>query len=271
MGFIYKVTNIVTGKIYIGKTTKTVEERFNSHKKESLLDNDDSYFHNALRKYGFNNFIVEQLDSAETVDELNTKEKLWISRLDAKNPLVGYNIAYGGDGGDIFHALSEGKQTIKREKHSKDTSNRMWITNGIVDKYINKNSSIPEGFVKGRKPFSEEFKRHMSESCKGRIISEATIQKRREKRLGHLVSEETREKLRKANLGKKYSDEVNKKKGRSRFGDKNPAFGVHYKWLTNGDEDIRVYEHSYEQLPSYYMQGYRDGRCNKSLFKGADK
>lgn len=271
MGFIYKITNVINGKIYIGKTSKTIEDRFKNHIKQAKRGDDNSYLHSAMKKYGFENFLVEQLDVADSIEELNSKEIYWIDKLDSRNSHIGYNQAAGGDGGDIFSTLSTEQQDAKRRKHSIDSSSRMWITNGVVDKFIHIGEPIPENFYPGRHPLSDEHKRKISESERGRVVSESTIQKRREKRIGHVVSEETREKLRVANLGKRYLEETNKKKGRTRKGSDNPAFGTHYKWLTNGTEDIRIYESNYDKLPLYYNIGYKDGRCNKFLFKGVDK
>lgn len=55
------------------------------------------------------------------------------------------------------HILKRTQSIESRIKHSNDTKNRMWITNDNEDRYINKNSIIPEGFRKGRKQFSQEW------------------------------------------------------------------------------------------------------------------
>lgn len=98
-GYIYKTTNLVNGKIYIGKhSTKKVRDT-------QLLD--ESYFgsgiklNKAINKYGLENFTVEILEWCDSKDELNIREKYWISSLNARDYNVGYNLASGGDGGDL--------------------------------------------------------------------------------------------------------------------------------------------------------------------------
>lgn len=268
MGYIYKITNNINGKIYIGKTTTTIQNRFKGHIKKAKGGSHNSYLQNALIKYGVENFSIEELDESDALDELNQKEKYWIEKLNARNRSIGYNQTSGGDSGDIFHSLSLEKQQLKREKHAKDTAQRIWINNGTVNKYINNTESIPEGFVRGRLSPSEETKKKMSESRKGRRLSKETIDKivKTRKERGYKMSEATKDKLRKANIGRKFSDEINKKKGRPKFGKANPMYGKHYKWLTNGVVDIKIFEQNYNELPQYYQNGYRDGRSNKKLF-----
>ena len=77
MGYIYKVTSKINGKIYIGKTESSIEERWKSHLRASFNENHKDYnlaFHRAIRKYGEDNFIIEQIDSG-TGDILKEKEQ----------------------------------------------------------------------------------------------------------------------------------------------------------------------------------------------------
>lgn len=93
---IYKVTNIITGKIYIGKTKQGLEIRKKSHlfnyKKESEYI---SYFYRALQKYGEENFIWEIIDYGVSDKQLNEKEKEWIWLYNSNNPNFGYNMTNG--------------------------------------------------------------------------------------------------------------------------------------------------------------------------------
>lgn len=90
---IYRITNKVDGRFYIGKTTKPVEERFKAHIKNHKKQ--DTYLYRAMRKYGIEQFIIEQIESVSDKTELNEKEKYWISQLSPN-----YNMTIGGDGGD---------------------------------------------------------------------------------------------------------------------------------------------------------------------------
>lgn len=72
MGYIYKITNMLTNKVYIGKTEGTIEQRFEEHKK-AARNNVQSHLYNSMRKYDFTNFIIEQVEECDN-DILNAKE-----------------------------------------------------------------------------------------------------------------------------------------------------------------------------------------------------
>lgn len=93
---IYKATNIINNKVYIGQTRKTLEERKLQHIKKSHRSKDDCRFHKALREYGEENFIFEIIeDDISTQLKLNEREIFWINFYDSYN--VGYNSTLGGD------------------------------------------------------------------------------------------------------------------------------------------------------------------------------
>ena len=94
-GIIYKVTCLITNKIYIGQTTTYLGNRKGLHKHRALYQNDyKNHFHNAIRKYGWENFQWEIIDYAQTFEELNEKEKYWIKYYNSIEQ--GYNILGGG-------------------------------------------------------------------------------------------------------------------------------------------------------------------------------
>ncbi len=97
---IYKITNTINNKIYVGKTTTSLKQRFNEHCKFAKLNKHSTHLANAIRKYGKENFKIEKIDEANSISELNLKEKYWIKRLDAVNS--GYNLTAGGDGGNTY-------------------------------------------------------------------------------------------------------------------------------------------------------------------------
>lgn len=100
MGFIYKVTNNINGKIYIGQTTFSLEERFQQHLRDCKNKSRKGRpFMYALNKYGKENFTISLI---EEVDDslLNEREQYWIKELHSyiKDPLsCGYNATLGGD------------------------------------------------------------------------------------------------------------------------------------------------------------------------------
>lgn len=79
-GIIYKVTNKENNKVYIGQTIQTLQERKNKHYYKARQKNDyNTHFINALRKYPENSFTWEIIDTANSQDELDDKEKEWIT------------------------------------------------------------------------------------------------------------------------------------------------------------------------------------------------
>lgn len=94
MGYIYKITNTINDKVYIGQTVKTVEKRFQQHKNNS----NKKYFsqivlYKAFNKYGIENFICEEIEQIEN-EKLDEREKYWISYYDSY--FNGYNSTLGG-------------------------------------------------------------------------------------------------------------------------------------------------------------------------------
>lgn len=96
---IYKITCLITKKQYIGKTEIGTQQRWKQHCRTAFLPSHGDYnfpLHMAIRKYGIDNFLVTIIDTAETSEELNEKEKQWIDFFDTYNN--GYNASMGGEG-----------------------------------------------------------------------------------------------------------------------------------------------------------------------------
>ena len=99
MGYIYKITNLQNNKIYIGKTTTCIQERFSRHIYEANTPNTKGYMfilHKAFRKYGINNFNIEQIEEIDN-SLLNDREIYWINFYNSMIP-NGYNMTFGGEG-----------------------------------------------------------------------------------------------------------------------------------------------------------------------------
>ena len=112
---IYKMTNNINGKIYVGQTTRSLEERMGEHKRHSkvLVDKE-------ISKYGFENFSVEVVDHADTAEELDEKERKWIAFYDCKIP-NGYNLCKGGSTTEEYHHTDEAKAKMSKAKKGKYT------------------------------------------------------------------------------------------------------------------------------------------------------
>lgn len=105
MGFIYKITNIVNRKSYIGLTYQTIEQRWKKHLQNA--DNIDYTLYRAMRKYGKDKFTIEQIEEVSD-DILPVREQYWIEYYNTY--LSGYNDTRGGEGNkkynyDIFYHL----------------------------------------------------------------------------------------------------------------------------------------------------------------------
>ena len=98
--FIYIYTNKINGHQYVGQTNN-LQKRFNGHKSDSYNKNSHSYnypLHNAIRKYGIENFTFEVIESNLTQEEANEREQYWIEKKKSHISQGGYNITFGGDG-----------------------------------------------------------------------------------------------------------------------------------------------------------------------------
>lgn len=96
---IYKITNKINGKTYIGMTSFNMEKRWKEHIWESSSSKSHCYntkFHKALRKYGFDKFEKEIIDESNDLNSLKKKEIYWIDKLNTYKE--GYNSTLGGDG-----------------------------------------------------------------------------------------------------------------------------------------------------------------------------
>lgn len=113
-GIIYRAICKVNGKVYIGLTTKTLTKRIKGHIKASKNDKYDRKhcaFHNAIRKYGIENFDITIIDTADSCEELNEKEQYWIAYYDCMVP-NGYNMTLGGGGTSGFKMPDDAKKKI---------------------------------------------------------------------------------------------------------------------------------------------------------------
>ena len=142
---IYKTTNLINGKFYIGKS---VNER-KGYLGSGLI------LRQAIEKYGKGNFKKEIINRCNTKEELKKKEIYWIDKLKPS-----YNIAKGGLGGDTFSNQTEKR---KREITQKKRDS--------MKKYFEKNPS---------KPMSEKQKEQIRKTLTGRKQSEETKKKRSE-------------------------------------------------------------------------------------------
>ena len=96
-GKIYKITNNITRRAYIGLTTKSIEARFKEHVYFAVSGRSNNKLHSAIRKYGSSNFTIKLLYRSKSREELSKKEKRFIKKY--KTDVNGYNTHSGGNAG----------------------------------------------------------------------------------------------------------------------------------------------------------------------------
>ena len=107
---IYKVTNTVNGKCYIGQTVRFLKRKADHSRRHSQC----ICLRAAIARYGLGSFEFCVIDHATTKDELNQKEAYWIKQCNSKAP-NGYNLTDGGDG-TPGHAQDESTRAKIRAK-----------------------------------------------------------------------------------------------------------------------------------------------------------
>ena len=96
-GTIYKITNLINNKKYIGQTINTISHRFNQHINDAMRKKGCPYLGKAIRKYGIDNFIVEAVEENIPYDLLNNREIYWIAYYHTNDSNYGYNLTRGGN------------------------------------------------------------------------------------------------------------------------------------------------------------------------------
>lgn len=144
---IYKVTNKVNGKVYIGQTIRNLEIRKWEHL-QCAKDGVKTHLYYAIRKYGEDNFTFEIIAEASSKQELNELERYYIKKYDSINN--GYNMVDGGDNNVMF--LDDIKQKHLESMRSEETRKKISAT---LKKYRKEH------------PWTEEQKRKFAESKYG--------------------------------------------------------------------------------------------------------
>lgn len=130
MSYIYKISNDINQKVYIGKTDRTLQERWKEHLKTYNIDQLNRPLYNAMKKYGKENFHIELLDECSP-EEASDREMYWI--LAYNSYYDGYNATFGGEGHPtvdtsiIYNLFNEGKlvkEIVKLTGYSKPTVSR---------------------------------------------------------------------------------------------------------------------------------------------------
>lgn len=119
MSSIYKITNIITNKEYIGYTSRNISRRFYEHKWEALNreeNNNSSYLYESMRKYGTDCFVIEEIFAFDEKDyDWEELEKYYISEYNTLAP-NGYNLLKGGNKPPLHYGDFNNKTKISDKK-----------------------------------------------------------------------------------------------------------------------------------------------------------
>ena len=147
MSYIYKITNLINGKEYIGQTSLSIQERFKQH----IHDANKGYYnhrplYNAFNKYGIENFIIEELEECN-IEEVNQKEIEYINKFNTY--FNGYNATLGGEGTiiiDYDEVLKKYQMGLSAGQIAKDMNHDIkQITRILKSKGISKKEIVERG------------------------------------------------------------------------------------------------------------------------------
>ena len=164
MGCVYVATNRVNGKQYVGMTMKTLGDRMSAHKHHAFVQNFQSKFHNAIRKYGWDAFDWIEVFQSDARDSVCAAEIRWIAHL--RTFENGYNMTRGGEGAIDVVISEDGRRRIGEANRKRGSP-----TQG---KHLSAETKAKiSNALKGRSNWvgrhhSEESKLKMSESAKRR-------------------------------------------------------------------------------------------------------
>lgn len=218
---VYKITNLLSGKIYVGQTVRTLEKRIDQHKRRT-----ESAISQAIKKYGWENFSAEVLEECETQEQLDEREIFWIAKLDCISP-KGYNLNEGGSGGRTPMAETRKKQSESAKRRFQNLDEHLKMSTAQRIRFAD--PAEHEKLSKAQKKYfsNPEARKKMSESKKNPSavarINMSAAQKRRwdnEKARAKKSAEtkkyfeehpEAKEYLAELNRGKKQSAETRAK------------------------------------------------------------
>lgn len=222
---VYKITNTVSGKTYVGITGKGYERRFSEHCYGAFSLNKDNLLSKTLRKHGVESFTIELVDVAHSFSDAVQKEKMWIEKTESYDP-NGYNLTVGGEGTLGLKWSEESKKNASENAYERTEEHRAAAA-ARLDKYrdqITATRQKPENREKARlnnlgeknpqygKKISEETRQLLKElnsgeknAFYGKQHSEETKKLLSEQKIGKMVGPDN------PFFGKKHSEETRAK------------------------------------------------------------
>jgi group I intron endonuclease len=147
---IYLITNTITQGTYVGYTSLTLEERFKKHRYNHVAGN--THLYKAMRKYGFDNFVIEVLQENGNLQE---DETIWIYKL-----CPNYNMTKGGDGGNTSDSPNW-QMAMKKRRSYKGEGNPQYGkfgANNPKSKKVKVDGIVYNSITEARKLSKKSFK-----------------------------------------------------------------------------------------------------------------
>lgn len=161
---IYKVVNIINCKVYIGQTTRTLEQRRKEH-----ITNCDRILYNAFKKHGVENFKWEIIeDNVPNKTQLNLFEQMYIIINNSICPF-GYNMTYGGEGCQEHCVNSKLKMSYKKKQSWADEDSK-YNTEEYKQKHREK--ALKQKLEGGFTPDPEKEKERLKGNCYWKLRKE---------------------------------------------------------------------------------------------------
>jgi group I intron endonuclease len=200
---VYLITNLVTGKYYVGKTRKPSLKKYLQDVVSMAKSNKNNrpLLHRSMRKHESPFFVIELLSTCETNDQASLLERLWIISLDSRNNSVGYNISAGGEGSVGAKYSEEAKKRLSESRKGRTPWNK-----GLSYK-----NHVPSSQTGSNNPFfgkthSKESKVKIGDANRNRAWTKEYSDKMRLVKTGFKHSEESIEKMREAARNRSRKD-----------------------------------------------------------------
>jgi hypothetical protein len=196
---IYKTTNLITGKIYVGQDSNNNPNYLGSGTK----------IRESIKQFGKLNFVKEILENCATKEYLNEREVYWIKSLNATDPLIGYNRHRGKRGKDTLGTRLMNDGNKHYYIYSDDVSNKLLL-----------------GYVFG--PLNHVVEKcRLASSGKNNSCYGKTANSHPRWQVAH--TEESKNKIKLKNIGKNVSLKTKQLQSIAKSGSNNPMYGISHK------------------------------------------
>lgn len=116
---IYKITSLIDNKVYVGQTKRTLKDRFNAHMWGASEKNVNTKMVKHIRKYGKENFIIEEIESLESQEECDKREVFWINHFNSHKHGLNMKNSIGKCGGDTLSDHENMQEISSKIRESK--------------------------------------------------------------------------------------------------------------------------------------------------------